>query len=110
MGRIVEGLGPGGHGAAGFDDVSAAVATGRVHTLLVDRHHRASGWRCLSCRWVGLSDVPSCPLCGGKTTFTADAAGELIRLTILEHGQIEVAERLQVLDDLGGVVGLLRYA
>ncbi len=39
-----------------------------------------------------------------------DAVGELVRLTILAHGQVEVGEHLEGLAELGGVAGLLRYA
>ena len=44
--RIKEGLGHGGHGVAGFDDVMAAVGLFKVQTLLVDRNFRDPGWRC----------------------------------------------------------------
>ena len=109
-GRIEEGLGPGGHGAAGFEDVGGAVAAGQVHTLLVDREYRVPGWSCRDCHWVGLVATDACPLCGLDLFHTADAVGELVRLTILEQGQIEVAEDLKKLRDLGGVAVLLRYA
>jgi stalled ribosome rescue protein Dom34 len=33
-----------------------------------------------------------------------------VRLTILQSGQVEVGEGIPVLEELGGVAGLLRYA
>ena len=54
--------------------------------------------------------VERCPMCGAATTPVMDAVGELVRLTILENGQVEVGENIPVLDELGGVAGLLRYA
>lgn len=108
--RLKEGLGPGGHGAAGFDDVAGAIRLGQVDTLLVDRDHRAQGWRCKSCLWVGLSAAEGCPVCGGEIVSVEDALGELVRLTILQHGQVEVGEDVAGLEELGGVAGLLRYA
>jgi hypothetical protein len=81
-----------------------------VQTLLVDRNYRAPGWRCEECSWVGLTAADRCPVCGGAATPVADAVGELVRLAILENGQIEVGEDIPVLDELGGVAGLLRYA
>jgi hypothetical protein len=109
-GRIKEGLGRGGRGIAGFDDVLGALGCNQVQTLLVDRNYRAPGWRCEECSWVGLTAADRCPVCGGAATPVADAVGELVRLAILENGQIEVGEDIPVLDELGGVAGLLRYA
>lgn len=108
--RAKEGMGPGGHGVAGFEDVRDALDSGRLHTLLVERGYRPAGWRCGACSWVSLERVPQCPRCGGGMTRTADTVGELVRLTILEHGQLEVGEQIRGLEALGSVAGLLRYA
>ena len=108
--RVREGMGPGGHGVAGFDGTLEALGRGRLHTLLVDRGYRVPGWRCESCSWVGLTKPDRCPLCGASLVPMMDAVGELVRLTILEHGQVEVGEQVRGLEALGGVAGLLRYA
>jgi rubrerythrin len=109
-GRIRERLGGGGRGVSGFEDVLAAVGRGQVQTLLVDRNHRLPGWRCGLCDWVGLSAVESCPVCGGEPVPVSDVIGEIVRLTILQTGQVKVGENIPALDELGGVAGLLRYA
>lgn len=108
--RIKEGMGPGGHGVAGFEGVRDALYNGRLHTLLVERSYRPPGWRCRACSWVSLEQVSSCPRCGEGMVRTMDAVGELVRLTILERGQLEVGEQVGELEDLGSVAGLLRYA
>lgn len=108
--RIKEGLGRGGRGVSGFDDVLGALNRHQVLTLLVDRNYRVPGWRCLECNWVGLVAVDRCPACGGSTTPVADAVGELVRLAIVQNGQVEVGENIPALDELGGVAGVLRYA
>ncbi len=108
--RIKEGLGGGGRGVSGFDDVLGALGRHQVQTLLVDRNYRAPGWRCLECSWVGLAEVGRCPVCGGGTVPVADAVGELVRLAILQNGRVEVGENIPVLEELGGVAGVLRYA
>lgn len=110
FGRITEGLGAGGLGVIGFDDVAGAVRLGQLGTLMVDRDHRVRGWLCKSCSWVGLVKADKCPVCGGETDRTEDALGELVRLTILGKGQVEVAVGLDGLTGAGGVAGLLRYA
>jgi len=108
--RIKEGLGRGGRGVSGFDDVLGAMGRSQVQTLLVDRNYRVPGWRCEQCAWVGLNTAERCPVCTAATTPVMDAVGELVRLAILENGQVEVGENTPVLDELGGVAGLLRYA
>jgi len=108
--RIREGLGGKGRGVAGFDDVLGALGRHQVQTLLVDRNYRAPGWRCLDCNWVGLTAAERCPVCGGATIPVADAVGEVVRLAILQNGQVEVGEDIAGLDELGGVAGVLRYS
>ena len=39
-----------------------------------------------------------------------DAVGEIVRLAILQNVELEVGEGIPVLEELGGVAGLLRYA
>lgn len=107
--RIKEGLGPGGRGVAGFDDVQTAVGRHQVQTVLVDRDYQVPGYRCGRCEWLSLTPG-KCALCGGDTTPLADAVAEVVRLAILQNGQVEVGERISALADMGGVAGLLRYA
>jgi hypothetical protein len=108
--RVKEGMGPGGHGVAGFEAVRDALEGSRLRTLVVDRDYRPPGWRCRACTWVSLEQVSRCPRCGADVARSFDAVGELVRLTILEHGQLEVGEQVKELGALGSVAGLLRYA
>ena len=108
--RIKEGLGAGGKGVSGFDDVLGALRRHQVQTLLVDRNYRVPGWRCVECGWVGLVAAGQCPVCGGATVPVTDAVGEIVRLAILQNGQVEVGEGIAVLAELGGVAGVLRYS
>lgn len=108
--RIKEGLGRGGRGVSGFDDVLGALGRHQVQILLVDRNYRVPGWRCVECGWVGLTAASRCPACGGATLPVADAVGEIVRLAIVQNGQVEVGEDIPALDELGGVAGILRYA
>ncbi len=108
--RIKEGLGSGGRGVSGFDDVLGALGRHQLQTLLVDRNYRPPGWRCLECSWVSLVEARRCPVCGGEAVPVADAVGELVRLAILQNGKVEVGENIPILEELGGVAGVLRYA
>ncbi len=110
MGRIKEGLGANGHGAAGFDEVLGGLQRGQIQTMVVDRNYRPPGWRCPDCDWAGLTRVEQCPLCGGAPVPISDAVGELVRLAILQNSRVEVAEEIPALDEMGGVAALLRFA
>jgi hypothetical protein len=110
VGRIKEGLGANGRGAAGFDEVRGGLERGQIQTMVVDRNYRPPGWRCPGCDWAGLTPMEACPLCGGTPVPIADAVGELVRVAILQSSQVEVAEDLPALDDMGGIAALLRFA
>ena len=108
--RIKEGLGSGGRGAAGFDEVLGGLTRGQIQTLVVDRNYRPPGWSCPDCDWVGLDHVDRCPICGGKPVPVADAVGELVRMAILQSSRVEVAEDIPALDEMGSVAAQLRFA
>lgn len=107
--QIREGLGAGGRGVSGFDATMTALHRGQVQTLLVDGEYRPNGWRCHECDYAGVTDVESCPVCGGGVVPVRDAAGEAIRLAVLMGTWVEVAEQNPTLSELGGMAGLLRY-
>jgi hypothetical protein len=107
--RINEGLGSKGRGATGFDQVRGGLDRAQIQTMIVDRNYRPPGWRCPDCDWVGLDPVDECPLCGTKPVPIADAVGELVRVAILQNTQVEVAEDIPALDQMGGVAALLRF-
>ena len=108
--RINEGLGSGGRGVAGFAEVLGALNRHQVQKLLVDRNYRVPGWRCKDCDWVALATAVRCPDCAGGVVPIADAVGELVRLAVLQNAFVEVGEDMPLLDELGGVAGVLRYA
>ncbi len=108
--RIKEGLGAGGRGVAGFDGVLSALGRHQVQTLLVDRNYRPPGWRCRQCTWAGLAELERCPVCAGELVAVGDAVGELVRLALLQNGQVEVGENVPLLAELGGVGAVLRYS
>lgn len=108
--HIKEGLGGGGRGAAGFDQVLGGLERGQIQTMVVDRNYRPPGWRCPQCDWAGLDPVERCPICGGTPVPIGDAVGELVRMAILQSSRVEVAENIPVLDEMGGVAAQLRFA
>jgi hypothetical protein len=110
VGRINESRGANGRGAAGFDEVQGGLERGQIQTMVVDRNYRPPGWTCPDCDWAGLAPVERCPMCGGAPVPIADAAGELVRLAILQSSRVEVAEDIPALNEMGGIAALLRFA
>jgi hypothetical protein len=110
VGRIKEGLSSRGHGASGFEEVADGLERGQIQTLVVERNYRPPGWTCPDCDWVGLTQVGECPRCGAMPVPVLDAVGELVRLAILQSSQVEVAEAIPALDEMGGIAALLRFA
>jgi hypothetical protein len=108
-GRIKNALGAGGRGVAGFDEVAGAIQRQKEQALLVDRNYRVPGWRCSRCDWVGLVRPDGCPQCGGEAVAVADVVGELVRMVVLQNGQVEIGEDIPALDEMGGIAALLRY-
>ena len=92
MGRIKEGLGGNGHGAAGFDEVMDCLSAARSRRWSWSATTGRRAGRCPDCDWAGVDPVDECPLCGGTPVPIADAVGELVRMAILQSSQVEVAE------------------
>jgi peptide chain release factor subunit 1 len=107
---VQDALATGGRGVAGFDEVLGALRRHQVQTLLVDRTYIVPGWRCRSCDWVGLAEVTRCPVCDEPTVLVSDAVGEVVRLAVLQNGQVDVGENIATLSALGGLAGVLRYS
>lgn len=107
--RIHEGLGPQGLGVAGFDQTMQALTLGQVQTLLVERGYRPPGCMCMAEGLVRAVQEAACPACGGEVVPLDDVLGEAVRLAVLQGAEVEVAERVALLHDMGGVAALLRY-
>ncbi|GAB4245936.1 MAG: hypothetical protein Kow00129_06060 [Thermoleophilia bacterium] len=108
--RIKESLGSGGRGVAGFDDTAVALHRGQMEKLLVDAAYYPRGFRCIECDFISLTRSDDCPVCGGPMESVEDAAGEAMRLAVLQGAFVEIAEEVPDLIDMGGIAGLLRYA
>ena len=107
--RIRESLGAGGRGVAGFSDTAGALYRGQVQRLLVDQEYRPTGFRCVECDFVSLTQSDPCPVCGGGMLPVEDAAGEAMRVAVRQGTYVEIGEDIPALKELGEIAGLLRY-
>jgi peptide subunit release factor 1 (eRF1) len=100
--------GRGGLAVVGVQETLAAINTGRVHKLIVQRDFHHPGWRCLECGVLGEQDPPLCPVCGGKVE-TVDLGEALVNGVLRTDGYVEVIESDERLAAYEGVGALLRY-
>jgi peptide chain release factor subunit 1 len=100
--------GYGGLAVVGLQETLAAVNTGQVHMLLMQRDFHQSGWRCLNCGHLGEAMPPQCSVCGG--TVAAVELGEALVSRVLQtDGGVEVVAPDARLAAYEGVGVLLRY-
>jgi peptide subunit release factor 1 (eRF1) len=100
--------GHGGLAVVGLQETLAAVNTGRVHTLLMQRDFHRSGWRCLDCSYLGEATPLQCPVCGG-TVAAVDLGEALVSGVLRTDGSVEVIVPDARLAAYEGVGALLRY-
>lgn len=105
---LFERVAAGGRVAAGAEDVSKAVASGKVRTLFLDQAYETMGWKCFSCGALGVKVPLGCPVCKAGVKGV-ELAEELVRGTLAADGRL-----VPVADHEGlrewGVGALLRYA
>jgi peptide subunit release factor 1 (eRF1) len=100
-----------GHGLAalGPTDVLAALAAGRVATLLVDREAKVTGTRCRACEHLVHGTPETCQRCGSADVFQLDLVDEFVRQAELTSAEVEFADPTPGLEKEDGVAALLRY-
>jgi peptide subunit release factor 1 (eRF1) len=100
--------GHGGLAVVGVQETLAAINTGRVHKLLMQRDFRQPGWRCLDCDQLGEETPPRCPVCGGKVT-TTDLGEAMVSGALRADSFVEIIAPDDRLAAYDGVGALLRY-
>lgn len=106
---VLDRAGQGGLAVLGRQATVAAVNTGRVHTLVMNRSLHAPGWCCVACGTVGEEVVPaSCPACNGQVN--AVDLGEALVSAVLRHdGFVELIAPEARLERYEGMGALVRY-
>ncbi|MCA8917918.1 MAG: hypothetical protein KDB32_02480 [Planctomycetes bacterium] len=98
---------------AGVDQVLAALEREKVDTLLLSLTvHPEVCWRCEDCgtHVASIARPHSCRGCGSTAFIERDTLGELTRLAERGEARIEVVRKNSLLDRVGGVGALLRWA
>ena len=98
------------HGLAvyGLKDTIEAVKNGHLELLLVSKGYKQEGWICEKCQLVDSDIKDKCPNCNGKVS-EVDVIEEIIEFAERTSTKIEFVDDNQILQELGGVGGLLRF-
>ena len=98
-----------GLAVVGHEAVQRAAAEGRVEAMIVLRKSKVDGIRCADCENLSRPISETCPACGSDSVFTIDYINELVELVSASNGEVEFADPIPGLNNVGGVAALLRY-
>jgi len=98
------------HGLAvyGLKETIDAVKNGHLELLLVSEGYKQGGWKCEKCQIVDSDLTDICPNCSGIVT-QVDVIEESIEFAQRAGTKIEFVDDNPILQELGGVGGLLRF-
>ena len=98
----------GGLAVYGLNDVIDAVRNGKMELLLVNRGLKVKGWICEKCQVIKPGFMVKCPYCGSRTS-EVDVVEEIIEFAERTDARVEFLDDNEILKELGGVGGLLRF-
>jgi peptide subunit release factor 1 (eRF1) len=99
----------GGRAAAGPEEVLLAAQQGRVQQAIVYRDASLHGSQCRSCEHLAPEALESCPVCGSAEMFPVDLLNKITALLVATGAELEFADELDGLAELGEIAALLRY-
>lgn len=92
----------------GLEDIIDILKKGDIELLLVSNGYRLRGWICEKCQLFNSGIKNKCPNCSGKVA-KVDVIEKIIELAERTSAKIEFVDDNPILQDLGGVGGLLRF-
>jgi peptide chain release factor subunit 1 len=99
-----------GSGAAvGLSDTLVSLQEHRISILLISAGFEASGYRCVNCRYLMLTEREECPLCGGEVAPVTDLVETMTHRALEQGVEVEIVRGNVTLEDAGSVGALLRY-
>jgi peptide subunit release factor 1 (eRF1) len=107
--RLQQGVGAGGRGVAGLEDVLAALNERRVETLLIEERFQMPGAVCPQCGSLLAETETSCPADETPTKRCDNIVEEAVELAVAQSADVVVAHHHDDLEELGGVGAVLRF-
>jgi peptide subunit release factor 1 (eRF1) len=106
--RLAEGLGTGGRGAAGLDEVLGMLNERRVEILLFEQGLTAPGVVCPHCGWIG-AEGASCPIDDTPLEQRDDIIETAVQLAITQAAEVIAVRHHDDLDGKGSIAAVLRF-
>jgi peptide chain release factor subunit 1 len=106
--RLEAGLGTGGRGAAGLDDVLEMLNERRVEILLIEQGLNAPGVVCPNDGWVG-TEGSTCPVDGTPLEQRDDIIETAVQLAITQSAEVISVQHHDDLDGRGSIAAVLRF-
>jgi peptide subunit release factor 1 (eRF1) len=107
--RLKQGVGAGGRGVAGLDDVLGALNERRVETLLLEERFQMPGRVCPQCGSLLPENVAECPADESATEPYDDIVEEAVELALSQSADVIVARHHDDLEEMGGIGAVLRF-
>lgn len=106
--RFAQGVGRGGRGAAGLDDVLAALHERRVEILLYEPGLRAVGAACPRCGWISTTGE-TCPVDGSALEEVEDVVEAAIEAAVGQSAEVLPVRHHSDLGPHGRIGAVLRF-
>jgi peptide subunit release factor 1 (eRF1) len=107
--RLQQGVGAGGRGVAGLEDVLNALNERRVETLLLEDRFQMPGQACPQCGSLFTDGVTACPADETPTDPLADVVEEAVELAVSQSADVHITRHHDDLEQMGGVGAVLRF-
>jgi len=107
--RLQQGVGAGGRGVSGLDDVLGVLNERRVETLLIEERFQMPGTKCPQCGSLFSDNVASCPADESPTEPFDDIVEEAVELAVAQSADVVIARHHDDLEQMGGIGAVLRF-
>ena len=107
--RLRQGVGAGGRGVSGLDDVLGVLNERRVEILLIEERFQMPGRVCPQCGSLYAENVTTCPADETPTGSYDDIVEEAVELAISQSADVIIARHHDDLEQLGGIGAVLRF-
>ena len=107
--RLKQGVGAGGRGVSGLDDVLGVLNERRVETLLIEERFQMPGRKCPQCGSLFLDNITSCPADESPADPFSDIVEEAVELAVAQSAGVVVARHHDDLEQMGGIGAVLRF-
>ena len=107
--RLKQGVGAGGRGVSGLDDVLGVLNERRVELLLLEERFQMPGFACPQCGSLFSEGVDTCPADGTPTQHYDDIVEEAVELAVGQSADVIIARHFDDLEQMGGIGAVLRF-